>query len=92
MNFRINHPESEPSESERHAAAIHRLAEAKSRFGTKFDASKYATASAEDINNLAEQFEESEIFARKPVKQENPQGCNFGIFDPYNPAKYTKGN
>ena len=92
MNFRINHPESEPSESERRAAAMNRLAQAKARFGTKFDASKYATASAEDINNLAEQFEESELLTRKPVKQDNPAGLDLEIFDPYNPAKYTKGN
>jgi hypothetical protein len=89
--FRIPEVE-EVDESERRAAAMNRLAEAKSRFGSKFDASQYASASVEDIENLADEFIASEILARKPVKQENPAGLDFGIFDPYNPTKYVKGN
>lgn len=92
MNFWIEHTESEVNESERRASAIPRLAQAKVWFGTKFEASKYARASVEDIRHLAEEFEESEIFARKSVKQANPNGLDFGLFDPYNPSKYMKGN
>jgi hypothetical protein len=89
--FRIPEFE-EPDESERRAAALNRLAEAKSRFGTPFNASEYAHASIEDILNLAEEFEESEIFARRPVKQENPDGLDFGVFNPYDPTAYIRGN
>lgn len=89
--FRI--PEvKEPDESERRATAMRRLEQAKSRFGTPFNASEYAHASIEDIENLADAFIESEIFARRPVKQENPNGLDFGLYDPYNPIAYTKGN
>ena len=89
--FRIPEVE-EVNESERRAAAMDRLAQAKARFGTGFQASTYAGASVEDIENLADEFEDSEFFSRRPVKQSNPNGLDFGIFDSYNPAKYTKGN
>lgn len=89
--FRI--PEvKEPSESERRAAALHKLAQAKARFGTPFNASEYATASVEDIENLADQFLENEIFARRRVRQDSENALDFGIFDPYNPNAYRKGN
>jgi len=80
----------EVDESERCATAMRKLAQAQARLGTRFDASKYATASVEDIENLADVFIENEIFARRPVKQDNPRGLDFGVFDPYNPASYTK--
>jgi len=89
--FRIPEVE-EVAESERRSAALHKLAQAKSRLGTPFDASKYATASVEEIDNLADAFIENEIIARRRVKQENPNGLDFGIFDPYNPNAYRKGN
>ncbi|HEY3390473.1 MAG TPA: hypothetical protein VGK38_12920 [Prolixibacteraceae bacterium] len=89
--FRI--PEVEkPDESERRAAVLNKLARAKARFGTPFDASKYAQASVEDIENFADEFLASAIFARRPVKQENPNGLDFGVFNPYDPAAYTRGN
>ncbi|HEY3361025.1 MAG TPA: hypothetical protein VGK06_04140 [Methanosarcina sp.] len=87
--FRIPEVE-EPDESERRAAAIHKLAQAKARFGTPFNASEYAQASVEDIENLADEYVDSEFFSRKPVKQDNPNGLDFGLYDPYNPTKYTK--
>jgi hypothetical protein len=89
--FRIPEVE-EVDESERRAAALNRLAEAKSRFGTPFNAVQYAGASVEDIEKLADTFLENEIFARRRVKQDNPNGLDFGIFDPYNPNAYRKGN
>jgi hypothetical protein len=94
MNFRIPSTEDQPemAEYEKRDAALKRLAAATARFGKKFDSSKYKGASAEDINKLAEQFEESELLTRKPVKQDNPAGLDLGIFDPYNPAKYMKSN
>ena len=89
--FRI--PEVEKvDESERRAAAMDRLAQAKARFGKEFSAATYASASVEDIENLADEFEASLLFARRPIKQDNPKGIDFGIFDPYNPTRYMKGN
>jgi len=88
--FRLPEVE-EPSEAERRAAALHKLAQAKERFGKPFNAAMYAHASVEDIENLADEFLASAIFARRPVKQDNPAGPDFGIFDPYNPLAYQKG-